>query len=109
MISSHHDSKLFAVRLTLATGALVAVLVMAAPVSGQQSTLTALLALVRYQNTACNGDLQDSGTCLADAECTRRSGQSIGSCANGYATCCSFKVCIKSKFKGLLQQDKHFH
>lgn len=57
-------------------------------------TLPALLAIVRFQNTACQGDQQDSGTCLADSECQRRAGQSIGPCAGGYATCCSFKVSL---------------
>lgn len=46
---------------------------------------------MRFQNTACNGDNGDSGTCLADAECTRRAGTSIGPCANGFGACCSFK------------------
>lgn len=48
--------------------------------------------IVRYQNTACSNADQESGTCLADAECSRRAGTNIGSCANGYGTCCSFKV-----------------
>lgn len=52
-----------------------------------------LTYIVRYQNTACSNSDQESGTCLADAECTRRAGTNIGSCANGYGTCCSFKVC----------------
>jgi hypothetical protein len=48
--------------------------------------------IVRYQNTACTNADQESGTCLADAECSRRAGTNIGTCANGYGTCCSFKV-----------------
>lgn len=60
--------------------------------SGRPLTLPALLTIVRFQNTACQGEQQDSGTCLADQECTRRGGQSVGPCASGYATCCSFKV-----------------
>lgn len=47
--------------------------------------------IVRYQNTACSNADQESGTCLADAECSRRAGTNIGTCANGYGTCCSFK------------------
>lgn len=57
-------------------------------------TLPALLAIVRFQNTACQNEHQDAGTCLAEAECSRRAGQSIGTCANGFASCCSFKVSI---------------
>lgn len=61
---------------------------------GGRPTLPALLAIVRFQNTACVGDQLDSGTCLADTECSRRAGQSVGPCANGFATCCSFKVSL---------------
>lgn len=72
--------------------ALVAMLqITSAQISGRPS-LPALLAIVRFQNTPCQGEQQDSGTCLADSECTRRAGQSVGPCANGFGTCCSFKV-----------------
>jgi len=54
-------------------------------------SLPGILSIVRFQNTACNGDNGDSGTCLADAECARRAGTGIGPCANGFGTCCSFK------------------
>ena len=64
--------------------------------SGRPLTLPALLTMVRYQNTACQGEQQDYGTCLADQECARRGGQSVGPCASGYATCCSFKVGINA-------------
>lgn len=76
----------------LALSALLAVVQLASAQFGGRPTLPALLAIVRFQNTACVGDQQDSGTCLADAECSRRAGQSVGPCANGFATCCSFKV-----------------
>lgn len=80
----------------LAVGAL-ALLALAQPAEAQRPSLPALLAIVRFQNTACMGEQQDSGTCLADSECTRRAGQSVGPCANGFATCCSFKVsaCVR--------------
>lgn len=52
--------------------------------------------IVRYQNTACHNNEGESGTCLADAECSRRAGTNIAPCANGYGTCCSFKVCSQS-------------
>lgn len=58
------------------------------------SSVLGLTYIVRYQNTACSNPDQESGTCLADAECSRRAGTNIGSCANGYGTCCSFKVCF---------------
>lgn len=64
---------------------------------GRPLTLPALLTIVRFQNTACQGEQQDSGTCLADQECVRRGGQSVGPCASGYATCCSFKVSVRGR------------
>lgn len=60
--------------------------------SAGRPSLPALLAMVRFMNTPCQGEQQDSGTCLSDPECGRRAGQSVGPCANGFATCCSFKV-----------------
>lgn len=55
-------------------------------------SVAGMMNLLRYQNTACHNDQDESGTCLADAECSRRAGISIGTCANGYGSCCSFKV-----------------
>lgn len=60
------------------------------------SSVIGLTYIVRYQNTACSNSDQESGTCLADAECNRRAGTNIGTCANGYGTCCSFKVSVKA-------------
>ncbi|XP_015792768.1 uncharacterized protein LOC107369318 [Tetranychus urticae] len=65
-----------------------------ASASGQiirPNSLPGLISIVRFQNTACNGENGDSGTCLAEAECNRRAGTSIGSCANNFGSCCSFK------------------
>lgn len=59
-------------------------------------SMAAIVNLIRFQNTACHNDQDESGTCLAEAECFRRSGINIGSCANGYGSCCSFKVSILS-------------
>lgn len=55
-------------------------------------SMAGIVNLIRYQNTACHNDQEESGTCLAEAECYRRSGINIGSCANNYGSCCSFKV-----------------
>lgn len=55
-------------------------------------SMAALVNLLRFQNTACHSDQEESGTCLSDAECSRRSGINIGTCAHGYGSCCSFKV-----------------
>ena len=55
-------------------------------------SMAALVNLLRFQNTACHNDQDESGTCLSDNECSRRAGINIGTCANGYGSCCSFKV-----------------
>lgn len=71
------------------------VLAIAMPVSGQGirgTSMAGIVSLLRFQNTACHNDQEESGTCLADAECSRRAGINIGTCANGYGSCCSFKV-----------------
>ncbi|KAJ6220059.1 hypothetical protein RDWZM_005871 [Blomia tropicalis] len=46
---------------------------------------------MRYQNTACEGENEEAGTCLYENECMSRKGSVIGRCANGFAACCSFK------------------
>lgn len=58
-------------------------------------SMAALVNLLRFQNTACHNDQDESGTCLSDNECSRRAGINIGTCANGYGSCCSFKVSVK--------------
>ncbi|RWS10341.1 hypothetical protein B4U79_01466 [Dinothrombium tinctorium] len=54
-------------------------------------SLPGILSIVRFQNTACNGDNGDTGTCLTETDCNRRAGTAIGPCANGFGACCSFK------------------
>ena len=68
----------------------------ASSVSSQRTgpSMAALVNLLRFQNTACHSDQEESGTCLSDNECARRAGINIGTCANGYGSCCSFKVSI---------------
>lgn len=76
---------------------------------GRPLTLPALLTIVRYQNTACQGEQQDYGTCLSDPECTRRGGQSVGPCASGYATCCSFKVSLEIEMSAVARTQVSSH
>lgn len=89
----------------LALGALA---IVAQPARGQSvfrpPSMTGIFTMIRAQNTACSNDAGDSGTCLAEAECTRRSGLHIGTCANGYGTCCSFKVSYIHIYEGIRQQ-----
>lgn len=77
------------------TSTLILLVVIAVSSSDAQfrpPSIIGITHIVRYQNTACSNADQESGTCLADAECSRRAGTNIGTCANGYGTCCSFKV-----------------
>lgn len=71
---------------------LLAVAVSSSNAQFRPPSIIGITHIVRYQNTACTNSDQESGTCLADAECGRRAGTNIGTCANGYGTCCSFKV-----------------
>lgn len=48
--------------------------------------------MIRFQNTACQGDGGESGTCLTAGDCSRKGGTNSGSCANGAGACCTFKV-----------------
>lgn len=50
--------------------------------------------MVRFANTACRGEGNESGTCLTATECERKGGTSSGPCGNGAGVCCSFKVSI---------------
>ncbi|XP_023210216.1 uncharacterized protein LOC111613128 [Centruroides sculpturatus] len=54
-------------------------------------TLGDILTVFRYQNSACTGDNGDEGVCMSYAECVRRDGATIGSCARGFSSCCLFK------------------
>lgn len=60
------------------------------PLFGFQQQAT----MMRFANTACRGDGNESGTCLSSSECDRKGGTNSGSCANGAGTCCSFKVSV---------------
>lgn len=48
--------------------------------------------IMRFQNTACRGDSNESGTCLSPNDCERKGGTNSGACANGAGACCTFKV-----------------
>lgn len=48
--------------------------------------------MMRFQNTACRGDNNESGTCLLANDCDRKGGTNSGPCGNGAGSCCSFKV-----------------
>lgn len=85
----HNRASLIAI---IAIGALA---IVAQPARGQNfrpPSMAGIVNLIRFQNTACHNENDESGTCLAEAECTRRAGIYIGNCANGYGACCSFKV-----------------
>ena len=48
--------------------------------------------MMRFQNTACRGESNESGTCLSSNDCERKGGTNSGACANGAGACCTFKV-----------------
>lgn len=77
-------------------------------------SLPGIFSAIRYQNTACDGENEETGLCLYEvrdlfiffffvfynlnyfyyfiqSECLNRKGAVIGRCANGFAACCSFK------------------
>jgi len=54
-------------------------------------SIPGMLSVFRFQNTACSGESGESGTCLTQLDCSNRKGSDVGNCANGFATCCSFK------------------
>lgn len=90
-----HKSKLKMYKtsqLLLVVGALGLVSPALAQWNPRQNSMAAIVNLLRHQNTACHNDQEESGTCLSEAECSRRAGIHIGTCANGYGSCCSFKV-----------------
>lgn len=51
--------------------------------------------MVRFTNTACRGENNESGTCLTANECERKGGTNSGPCGNGAGSCCSFKVSLE--------------
>lgn len=51
--------------------------------------------MMRFQNTACRGENNESGTCLLANDCDRKGGTNSGPCGNGAGSCCSFKVSEK--------------
>lgn len=85
-------NKLLNIVCLLLAAATATTLTQAQGLGNRVPSVIGLANIVRYQNTACANQEGESGTCLADAECTRRVGTSIGTCAHGYGSCCSFKV-----------------
>ncbi|KAF7492778.1 hypothetical protein SSS_05421 [Sarcoptes scabiei] len=54
-------------------------------------SLPGIFSVMRYQNSACDGENEETGVCLYESECLNRRGAVIGRCANGFAACCSLK------------------
>jgi len=52
---------------------------------------------IRLQNSPCNTETGDAGTCLTDADCRSRQGTSSGSCARSGLVCCTFKFTCSGK------------
>lgn len=52
---------------------------------------------IRLQNTPCNTEIGDAGTCLSDGDCKGRQGTSSGSCGRSGLVCCTFKFTCSGK------------
>lgn len=52
---------------------------------------------IRLQNTPCNTDIGDAGTCLSENECRSRQGTGSGQCGRSGLTCCTFKFTCSGK------------
>jgi len=71
----------------------LALIVLFSPLQAQirPISIPGMLNIFRFQNTACTGDSGESGTCKTQEQCTSERGTEVGSCANGFGRCCSFK------------------
>jgi len=48
------------------------------------------------------------GTCVPTAECQRRGGSTIGTCASGYGVCCACKYAKIPSIEGFLSEKSVF-
>jgi len=51
-----------------------------------------LFSVVNFPNEACTTTSGYNGTCLASSECIGSGGEALGSCAQGFGTCCYFEL-----------------
>lgn len=56
-----------------------------------------MFSSIRLQNTPCNTETGDAGTCLSDTDCKGRLGTASGSCARSNLVCCTFKFTCSGK------------
>ena len=49
-----------------------------------------LFNIVSFPNNACKADNDKTGLCFTGSECSSRSGEARGDCANGFGVCCVF-------------------
>lgn len=52
---------------------------------------------LRLQNTACNSEDGETGTCVSDSECKNRQGYNIGTCGRSGLVCCNQKFTCGGK------------
>lgn len=52
---------------------------------------------LRLQNTACNSEAGEVGTCLSDSDCINRLGINVGQCGRSNLVCCSQKFTCNGK------------
>ncbi|KAL1517877.1 hypothetical protein ABEB36_001583 [Hypothenemus hampei] len=68
---------------------------------GRMGRFLSLFTYVQFNNQACAGPSGETGTCVAPADCKRKGGISIGSCASGYGVCCTITV----KCGGIIREN----
>jgi len=51
-----------------------------------------LFSVVNFPNSACTTSTGYNGTCLATSECIGSGGTALGSCAQGFGTCCYYNL-----------------
>jgi len=51
-----------------------------------------LFNVVNFPNEPCRGSNGYNGTCLSGSECAGNGGRAVGSCAQGFGTCCYYEL-----------------
>jgi len=52
----------------------------------------ALFSIVNFPNDACTTSTGDTGMCVATSECIGSGGSALGTCAQGFGTCCYYRL-----------------
>jgi len=58
----------------------------------ERSQKYALFSIVNFPNDVCETDSGENGMCVASSECIGTGGEASGSCAQGFGTCCYYRL-----------------